>query len=477
MAADGGEIAHTNLAASSSYRPPLIYSEDEGWVVFVPGPTYSLTSYRVTPAAGKLIVEAEPYPTVEISPYIHSENLVAPFGPGRYLIARYGVAVLTASGATRIREAATFPPQSNSAVTASPFGYLVIWNEVDSSVTRGLRFGVDGTPLDEHSFVIAPVEVRKYLQCVFDGRDYIVWWPNAYATPFNLARIAPNGVAEVRLQKIALPESIGSVSLVVQQTNLFVFTSPPSKLRMWRIFPTGAVGPETSPPGQFLVSDGANLVGVGVNNQSQIFRTQLGSLATNIIGSGSLLNAQSLKNGFAALWTDEGAYRFAYFSHGAEILRGQPPLPSFSSFAESADRILVITGDPFWPNRYVFRSYNLRSGNIAAEDAELGTLYNLHVASAGKDFLAVTDSIGPVMEYTGKIWITGAEAPLFSVPQISDTKMKSALVLRPERRYRIESSPDLINWTLQQVIGGVSAFEITTPLARQGFVRAILIPE
>jgi hypothetical protein len=282
----------------------------------------------------------------------------------------------------------------------------------------------------------------------------------------------------VRIQTSGLPEGIGNVSLVVHQNNLFAFWWENGNVRAWQIFANGAAGPEFSAPGQFLVSDGANLFTVGVNEQLEVFHRQIGSGATTVIASGSGVNAISLKNGFVAVWNGEAAgIQFAYFSHGAERLRSQPPLQTASFFAESADRLLAVSRDFNLRNRYIFKTYNLQTGATATEEADLGTVFTIDLASAGKDFLAVTHSLGPIMEYTGKFWITTVELPRFSSPQITDADLESTLVLNPERRYRLETSTDLLNWTLEQVVRGVSAFQVTTPLTSQGFVRAILVPE
>lgn len=477
LANDGTEIARTNLP-SGDLGPAVIYPEGEGWVVFIVG-SQLLSSYRVTPAPGKLVVGRNPYPVVNGSTSPNPENAVVPFGPGRYLVASLGVSILTKAGLTPRQRPQNFDAQTDQALAASPFGYLAVWNEAGAHSMRGLRLAPDGTPLDAHSFVIATIDYRRPLQCVFDGQDYVVLWANSYPTPPDLARISPIGAPDVRIQRLGLPEGIVEVSLIVHQKNLFAYLWENGNVRAWQIFPNGAAGPEFSAPGQYLVSDGANLFTVGVNDQFEIFRRQIGSGATTIIAPGGGTFVSPLNHGFVVQWNTETNSEFAYFSNGAERLRSQPAFHSPASFADSDDRLLVVSRDYnfYLGHRYVFKTYNLQTGATATNETDLGTLLGWDLASAGKDFLVVTHSLGPITEYTGKFWITTADAPAFTPPQLTNTDLKSTLLLNPDRRYRIETSPDLFDWSLEQVVSGFSQFSIERPLAGQGFIRAILVPE
>jgi hypothetical protein len=501
-------FVQANVQVPVSSSGTVVYPEGEGWVVFTPGQT-NYNSYRITPSflngQPHLTSEPHPYPSFTPSGDVPVENRIVPFGPGRYLVPRddipfgvppntvaRGVSILTSAGLTAAAQPKAFKPQSFSAFTASPLGYFAAWTEhgVTNRLLRGLRLAPDGTRIDEHSFVIGDntLAESQTLSCAFDGNDYVVSWGDKYPISPHLARISPQGAPDIRIQSLSLP-GLNTVSLLVNQNQLFAFRSEFNgairDMHIWKVSATGEAGPEILVQGQYLVSDGRNIISIGLSDQLEVYRITIDpaaanpEISTNVVGLGTSATGVSLQNGFVFYWLDQaGASHRAYFSDGQEKL--QLP-PDSDYFADTTDRLLAVTAPTSYGDNYKFQSYNLRTGEIASAEADLGTIhYGVHIASAGKDFLAIADSFGREMEYIGHFWITSAAPAAFTASQITPTGVKATLNLNPERRYRIETSDNLLDWNLQEVVSASAAFDVTLPTSTsstKGFVRAILVPE
>jgi hypothetical protein len=485
---DLSEVARTNR--SSIYAPGAIaYPDGACWTLFY-SISQSTRSYAVTPTNGALVLTSNPYPVVTNRYFGVSKSLIVPFGDQRYLLT--GGTVLTKSGLSSGRLPPNYGSQTLSSVVASPFGFLVIWH--DSNDIRGRRFAKDGTPLDADAFTISDDWPAYDIKAVFDSNDYALTWLSYTLAEMRVVRVAPIGAPDLRVSHMNF-ESY-NLKLLSHKGELFTYYSSSSDttkdLHIRKIGADGQSGIEMVTHGDYLVTDSANLYALAWDDPLEVYTTKLlisesnvVRVATNVIGSLSPRSGGvytfppiSLRNGFVVQLSDTNAHWYwAYFSDGKQRFRMDALSTSWTDFAESDDYVLRAARIDL-SNRWLFEAFDSTTGEkLPPVERNLGTVNALSIASAGKDFLAVTDSVGGPISYVGKFWITTTKPPSFTSPQITNTDLESTLVLNPERRYRIETSPDLLDWTLEQVVSGVSAFQITTPLASQGFVRAILVPE
>jgi hypothetical protein len=496
---DGSFIARTNVTFSGTTPQQMaIFPEGEGWILFTSDSSGMLRSYRVSPTSDGLRVERDPYPATggilygTFTPALAST--VAPFGPGQFLVVRNnGVSVLTKTGVTSVASPPMYAQQINSVVVASPFGYLAVWTEVrpfDHSL-RGLRFAPDGTPLDDHSFEIATFfrGRERLLPVVFDGKDYIVAWSSV-----TVARISPYGEPDLRRQSYSINTIFGyGLNLTAHKGELFASFSSVNisapYLLIWKLDADGQAGPEVDVHGFELVSDGANLFSVGVNDKFQVFKIAVDpdaanpEISTNIFGSSPTIHVAQLRHGFVLQWfPSQGNSSLAYFSNGQERLRINALTNAASAFADTEERLLMASLPPQESRSRLsrFDSFNLQTGEQSFIEADLGNITRLYVAGSTADFLAVTESFNAESDYVGRFWITTAKPPALAAPHVEDYRFTTTLNLDPKRRYRIETSSDLLNWNLQQVVSRSSSFNVDVPWDpwdSQSFLRAILVPE
>jgi hypothetical protein len=494
---EGAFVAQTGISDFGlTPQQELLVAEDEGWILFAYDSAGHLRNFRVTPTAGGLrVADIAVYPTVSglrpnatVAPTLVSE--MAPFGPGRFLIVRTnGVSLLTKSGVNDVGYPLNYAQQSDSHIVSSPFGFLAVWKERrgDFYPIRILRFAPDGSPLDDESFEIGEVfsERSGSPQLLFDGKDYIVEW--AISDPM-VARISPLGEPDLRIQTYSIDSIYApEVRITAHQGELFASFSSGNVsaplLLMWKLGPDGQVGPEIGVHGFYLVSDGAKLFSLGVNDKFEVFKIALDlaaqnpEISTNIIGSSPTARALQLRHGFVAEWSPAQGRSFAYFSNGQERLRANRPANAATAFADTEDRLLMVSLPPQGGHTYKFDSFNLNSGSRSFIQVDLGNVTHVDLAGGNTDFLATTDSSNAEMKYVGKFWVTTAKAPSFSAPRIEPNFVTTSLNLDPKRRYRIEASSDLMNWNLQQVVSGSPAANVTLANIMQGFIRAVLVPE
>jgi hypothetical protein len=506
LASGGGSLLHlrddgtfiqkkalTSLAITS--RQEVIYPEGEGWILFVSDSLGGRQTFRITPTSSGLRVDdGDSYPafsrvdnSAPIPPLVSS---IAPFGPGRFLIAQNnGVSILTKTGLTPVATPLIYAQQTGGRAAASPFGYLLLWTEIrglDSSF-RGLRFAPDGSPLDNHSFEIASFYrvIFRTGNVFFDGKDYIVAWGR-----LAVARISPQGAPDVRVQSYPIDTaSTGAgVQVVSHKGDLFaafsVMNPSAPYLFIHKLGADGQVGPEIIVHGFGALSDGANLFSIGWNESSEIYKIAIDpdapnhEISTNIVAVDSGLSATQLGHGFVMqLYPPEGNSSFVYFSNGQERLRAALPTNLLTPFADSDARLLMITLAPEGSHLSRFDSFNLQTGERSSAQTDLGNVTAVEAASAGSDFFAIADAFDLQKEYVANFWITSTKPPTFAVPKIEQGSFNAPLNLNPNRRYRVETSVDLFNWNLQQVVSGSSSVNVTLPGDPQGFVRAILVPE
>jgi hypothetical protein len=226
---------------------------------------------------------------------------------------------------------------------------------------------------------------------------------------------------------------------------------------------------------------------VGIDNSAiYSFLVEPGAGQTTerlILGVNNQPSAFSLKTGVVVAWGENTGSTFVYLTNGAPKLSLTSSLPGRPGLAQSDDRLLAywLTNSP--SHQYAFRTINLSTGETADTSVRIGTYASPHIDSAGDDFFAVTDSIGFDMAYIGGFWITTADSPSFGAAGVENLEsgvnpgIKVSLTLDPDRRYRIELSKDLENWTLLEVVGGVSQHEMALSGSERTFVRAILVPE
>lgn len=476
----------------------LIFPEGEGWILFTSEGSV-LRSRRVTPTpTGLSVADNSPYAAVSsvfsstFTPPMLST--ISPFGAGKFLVVRdNGVSLLTKTAVNYMGNALDYAAQNHSDIVASPFGYLVVWTETRglTESVRALRFAPDGSPLDNHSFEVTSYYARGRTPgvIVFDGKDYVVSVNGL--TDLGVARISPQGAPDLRLQSYAISTFTTSVNLTAHKGELFASFSSDNIdapfLLTWKLGADGQAGPEVDVHDFYLVTDGENLLSVGVKDKFQVFKIALDlaapnpEISTNILGVSPGVLVKQLRHGFVASWaTSQDGAQFAYFSKGQERLRANLLTNTQAIFADTEERLLMDSSPIQGNGLSRFDSFNLQTGERTFIETDLGKITKLHIAGATEDFLAVTESFNPEFHYVEKFWITTAKPPALAAPQLEQYRLATTLNLNPRRRYRIETSSDLVDWDLQQVVGGLSSCTAAIPWNEwesPSFIRAVLVPE
>lgn len=464
----------------------VIYGEGEGWVIFSVDTPGELRSLRVTPLQPGLLTEPDPYPAVTgISSASHR---VIPFGPATYLVARdSGVSVLSTSTASKLSAPNVYAIQNSARIVSSPFGYLVVWEEAgDISSLRALRFGKDGTRLDSHSFQLAdkPTDPPS---CVFDGSAYVVGWYEYGANSTRFARISPAGSPNAFPRTITLPDGPKPFGLVATSTGrVFLFVSEGAStdpaLHVYSLSTAGDILGQNILHGESLVSDGANIYSVGSESgEVYIWRIVPSDIPQEmnrkIIAAGNAASGVSLRDAFALVWASSNSqWHYAYLTNGVIKFPSATTLPEKPVIAASDDHLLLAWHATANKNPVTFQSVHLATGQTSSTTVDFGAHKSLDLASAGKDFFGLTDSMKFQMNYIGRFWVTLAARPRFTLTTSNGFRTAS-LTLQPDRDYLIETSSDLVNWQFLQQVTGLSRFELPHPLGDLTFVRASLIPE
>jgi hypothetical protein len=491
---DGSFVAKATAKFAIGPRQ-VVYGEGEGWVVFSMT-NGILRSLRVTSTKQGLQQELDPYPIVNgvywgggaVPPL---DTTVVPFGTERFLfLTTNGVSVLTKNGMTAPAFPQSYIDQTNSCVIGSPFGYLATWREAEGvgGKLRALRMAPDGTPLDTHSIEIASVQGNFSSTCIFDGEDYVIGWSEGDGVPStHIARISPFGIPDVRGQQIALATDPNRFSLLAMQGKLYAWYSqgPPtnSNLHIFPLATSGALGQEITVRGQSLATDQVNLYSVGLETNT-VFATlikpgdsQPEGVRTTL-GAGSSARGVSLRDGFAVVWNKAtNQWDYAYFTNGVEQFRSTSSFPTEPQVASSQERLLMAWRSNSTSHQFFFQSINFVTAETATNATNLGTVSSLNLASAGRDFFGVTDSLGLQAYFVGGFWVADAGIPTFATTKINDSGLKALLTLNPDRRYRIETSEDLLNWNIVDVVSGESDHEVSISGGEKEFSRAVLVPE
>lgn len=487
--AEGTEIKRAMFPVSPLSHT-VVYPDGADWVVFTVPAFGGLQSYRINGTT--LAVTANPY--AEVGDFasewgVNMQNMVTPFGPGRFLFDySINVATLTSAGVGPIARPASYGKQNTSRVVASSFGYAVLWTEDQDGRIHLLRLAKDGTHMDDHSLSFGSGVLTTMQISVFDGVDYVIGWTDLGSSVAHISRIAASGDANVRQQQIIFPSGSGRFSMTVNLNTLYAWQwggrTDIADLHIFAVSKTGALGPETLVHGEALASDGENLYSIGpITNIIHVWRIEPNAVPaeTNdtIVGPGLGGGGVSGRDGFVAMWAPpEGGTAYAYFTNGVEQFAGQslPLTLQPTAVALNADRLLMAQGI-VGQRGDIFYSVDLHTGQTISKQVDLGTALSVNLASAGKDFFGVTDSVGFQASFVGGFWVTEATTPSFAPAQASGGGVKATLTLDPDRHYRIETSADLLNWNLMEMVNGVSAHDVNNSGAQQEFVRAVLVPE
>jgi hypothetical protein len=484
---DGSEVARTNI--SPVYAPSCaLFAENDGWTLFQAIPE-KLRSFQIIPSETALTIKTNPYPSVSAPINTILAPTMARLVEGRYLLANGSV--LTKSGVTPPTTLKGYVAQNGAALVASPFGYLVVWTESDrlGDRIRGKRLAKDGTPLDAPSFSIHEEWPLYGVHAVYDSRDYVLTWVDWSTANVWIARISPDGAADLRVTQLLYERSGQDLKLVAHHGELFGFDSDFNytikDLHIYTIRADGQVVPQLLGHGSALGSDGVNLYSVGMTQNSEVrtillqpTASGLIEVSTNVIASGSDVEAISLRDGLAVKWSDNiSRWSWGYFQNGQQRFHSTTLLPTSPIFSQSEDNFLVAWRNGSMSNRWTFQAYDLHTGTLSEMQMNLGTVNALTFSSAAQDFMGVTSSIAAQIAYVGQFWLTSTPAPIFNALHLDNSQFKASMNLAPDRRYRIETSTDLLHWNVEQVVSGVRGLEIVSPSADQGFIRARLVPQ
>lgn len=471
-----------------------IYPEGDDWISFYsPSGTSAMPLFSQRINGATLTLGGSAYPRVSSAVSgagLNTYNMVAPFGPGRYLTASYfGAGILTTSVVTSPTPPITYSRQERSQVASSPFGYVAAWHEFDarSAFISIMRMAKDGTHLDPQPIRWELSSWGSSISCAFDGQDWIIGCVEKEMSPplWRIAKISPLGGPDLRERQFSRDASESEFSLVANRGRVYAWQSFPidvggAELHIFPLLPTGALGPEIIVNGRSLGSDGERLF-AAIPRDGSVYVAAIDPDATTPEGARARLASGyqpyvvSGPRGLVVSWDVVGGARFAYLSNGVPRLAGDVPVRR--EFALSSDRLLVA-GESNGPRgRYVFTMTDLATRASTSTNADFGTIHSLNLASVGGDFIGVADALGLQMNYIGKFWVTTASPPTFAAPRVSYFGMTATIALLSQRRYRIESSDDLIEWHVIDVISGQSAYEIATGDAGHQFIRAVLVPE
>ncbi|MGZ5544355.1 MAG: hypothetical protein ACXWIU_06740 [Limisphaerales bacterium] len=495
LAEDGKVLNRMDYSFSFDYRT-AVYGEGDGWTIF----TYSggLKSFQVNPSESGLRIAVDPYPTTPISGFagFPMESIVAPFGPERYLVAvNDHVAVLTKAGLSEPKQPSSFLEQSGNQLIASDSGYFILWNERSSTggALVGLRLRKDGTRVDEHPFLF-PVSV--YPNGIFDGTDYVLAGIQDTTNSISpiIARIAPSGSPTVRIQDVTFTPDLYFSNLISAGHHLFAcFSDSIQKVHLFTIDEFGNAGNPVELGAGKIVTDGNSLFLIGrasAPQPSDIYLQRIDPLSSpvegerTVIGQGVEVFGVSGPRGVLVSWApsnSNSAGYSAYFTNGVEKFRISTPSILPRTVLNETRALRVTTPGA---QRFLFTAINLETGETNSIQTDLGTISRYGgnsstptIASAGRDFFGVTDSLGPQSDYIGHFWVTDSELPAFGATKGNGLGIDTMLTLNPARHYRIESSEDLMNWNLEEVVTGVSEHGVTNSGSEKGFVRAVLTPE
>jgi hypothetical protein len=486
---DGTEIRRASTIISAVSPNAAVYPEGDDWIVFssISGTSQGpITSKRINGAS--LAVTANPYPSVSVAftPGLTLHDIIVPFGPGRYLVAtHFGPAILTKSVFSRPVPPIGYVLQQTSRIVSSPFGYLAVWHERDlrTNVVCLLRMAKDGTPLDPEPLRLHPGSPLG-LSGVFDGEDYLVGWAGVGSIA-HIVRVAPLGAPDVRQYQSLYANNAISFSLVAINGAVYAWEvtgSPGSAtLGIYRILPSGSLAAPIFVRGESLASDGERLF-AALFDSGVVYVAPIDPQAPTpegarvYLSTGSDPYAVSGPGGVLVSWsTTFNGSAFVYLENGVKRLGRTAPVRR--EFGLGSDYLIVAGESTPLSGHYTFTRIDLLTGSATSTEADLGNIRSLNIASAGADFLALTDSVGFDHNFVGKFWITTAARPMFSSARVSNAGINTTLSLNADRRYRIETSADLIEWNLADVISGETNYQIATSGGTQKFVRAILVPE